>query len=196
MLRIGLTGGIGSGKSTVCKIFELLGIPVYNADDAAKRLMNTNEELKNSIISYFGTESYTDEGLNRKHLASVVFNNNEKLDLLNSLTHPATIKDAEEWIKKQKSPYIIKEAALLFESGAAEHLDYVIGVYAPEDLRIKRVIERDILTREEVMKRIHRQVDEEIKMKLCDFLIINDEQQLVISQVIEMNKKLKLLTNN
>lgn len=189
MLKIGLTGGIGSGKTTVAHLFELLGIPVYYADDAAKKLMNTNETLKKSILEQFGKQSYQDGELNRKYLASIVFNDKNKLDQLNALTHPATIRDAEEWVKKQNSPYIIKEAALLFESGAAENLDHVIGVYAPQALRIKRVMQRDHLQEEEVLKRVNRQLDEEMKMKLCDFIITNDEHQLVIPQVISLHQQ-------
>jgi len=189
MLKIGLTGGIGSGKTTVAKIFEVLGIPVYYADDAARNLMNTNEELKAAIIKNFGKETYRDGELNRKYLASIVFNNKEKLELLNALTHPVTIADAEQWINRQASPYIIKEAALLFESGAAERLDYVIGVYAPQHIRVKRVMDRDGLPTEEVMKRISRQIDEEMKMKLCDFVITNNEEKLVIPQVLELHHK-------
>jgi dephospho-CoA kinase len=191
MLRIGLTGGIGSGKTTVAKIFEALGIPVFYADDATKLLMNTNEELKNSIIKNFGEAAYKNGELDRKYLASIVFNDKEKLELLNSITHPATIKNAAEWMSKQTSPYIIKEAALLFESGAAERLDYVIGVYAPQHIRVKRVMDRDKLTTEDVMKRISRQIDEEMKMKLCNFVITNNDQQLVIPQVIELDKKFR-----
>jgi dephospho-CoA kinase len=129
--------------------------------------------------------------LDRKYIASVVFNDKEKLALLNSLTHPATIRDAEEWIKKQSSPYIIKEAALLFESGADKILDFVIGVSAPLPLRIKRVMARDHSTEEDVMKRISRQMDEEEKMKRCDFVIINNEEELVIPQVVELDKKFR-----
>jgi dephospho-CoA kinase len=195
MLRIGLTGGIGSGKTTVAKIFEALSIPVFYADDAAKELMNTNEELKNAIIKNFGEATYKNGELDRKYLASIVFNDKEKLELLNSITHPATIKNAAEWMSKQTSPYIIKEAALLFESGAAERLDYVIGVYAPQHIRIKRVMDRDNLTTEEVMKRINRQIDEEMKMKLCNFIITNNEQALVIPQVLELDKKFRELAN-
>ncbi len=192
MIKVGLTGGIGSGKSVVAKVFETLGIPVYYADDAAKKLMNTNADLKAAIIKNFGEGSYTNGELNREFIASIVFNDKEKLDLLNSITHPATIRDAEEWIKRQASPYIIKEAALLFESGANKNLDYVIGVYAPLQLRIKRVIARDALTKEEIMKRISRQMDEEKKMKRCDFVITNDEQELVIPQVLELDKKFRV----
>jgi dephospho-CoA kinase len=189
MLKVGLTGGIGSGKTTVAKIFEVFGIPVYYADDAARKLMNINEELKAAIIKNFGKETYPDGELDRKYLASIVFNNKEKLELLNSLTHPVTIADAEQWINRQTSPYIIKEAALLFESGAAERLDHVIGVYAPQHIRVKRVMDRDGLPAEEVMKRISRQIDEEMKMKLCDFVITNNEVQLVIPQVLELHQK-------
>lgn len=189
MIKVGLTGGIGSGKSVVAKVFETLGIPVYYADDAAKKLMNTNEGLKKEIIKNFGEDSYTNGELNRKYIASIVFNDKEKLDLLNSLTHPATIRDAEEWITRQSSLYIIKEAALLFESGANKNLDFVIGVDAPLPLRINRVINRDGITEEEIMKRIARQMNETEKLKLCDFIVTNNEKDLVIPQIIELHKK-------
>ncbi len=189
MLRIGLTGGIGSGKTTVARIFETLGIPVYYADDAAKQLMNSDPELKASLIQHFGASVYRDGQLDRKYLAGIVFNDREKLEQLNSLTHPVTIRDAAAWMKRQATPYVIKEAALLFESGAAEQLDYIIGVYAPQHIRVQRVMERDHLPVEEVMKRISRQIDEEMKMKLCDFVIVNNEQQLVIPQVLDLHEK-------
>ena len=189
MLHIGLTGGIGSGKSTVAKVFETLGIPVYYADDAAKKLMNENEELKKQIIYHFGEESYTNGQLNRSYIASVVFGSKEKIELLNSLVHPATIADSENWTKRQQSPYIIKEAALLFESASAQGLDYIIGVSTPKALRINRVMKRDNVSREEVIKRMENQINEEMKMKLCDFIIYNDEQQLMIPQAIQLHEK-------
>lgn len=194
MLRAGLTGGIGSGKSTVAKIFEVLGIPVYYADDAAKRLMNEDEELKKNIITHFGKESYINDQLNRSYIASLVFNNKEKLELLNFLTHPATIRDANQWMKRQTSSYIIKEAALIFESGAAEYLDHVIGVFTPAPLRLQRIMQRDKITREEVLQRMNRQIDEEIKMRLCDTVLINDEQQLLVPQVLQLHEKLLALS--
>ncbi|HUR67325.1 MAG TPA: dephospho-CoA kinase [Chitinophagaceae bacterium] len=188
MLKIGLTGGIGSGKTTVARVFETLGIAVYYADDRTKDLMNKNNELKEAIIAQFGPLAYKNNELDRKYLAAIVFNNKEKLELLNSLTHPVTIRDAEEWMQQQKTVYAIKEAALLFESGAAEHLDEVIGVYAPQHIRVKRVMERDSLPAEEVMKRISRQISEEMKMKLCDHVITNNELELVIPQVIKLHE--------
>lgn len=195
MLRIGLTGGIGSGKTTVAQIFEVLGIPVYYADVEAKRLMNTNKELKNSIQKNFGEESYEDGMLNRTYISSVVFNDQYKLELLNSLVHPVTIKDGEAWLNTQTTPYAIHEAALVFEAGVNKKMDHVIGVFAPQTIRVKRVMERDKISEEEVLNRMNRQMDEEKKMKLCDFVLINDEQQLLVSQVLELHEKLLVLSN-
>lgn len=187
MLRIGLTGGIGSGKSTVARIFELLGIPVYYADAASKNLYNTDPELMASIKKHFGEDLYEHGVINKSSLAALVFSDPRKLELLNSLVHPPTIRAAEQWMKKQTAPYAVKEAALIFESGSASGLDYVIGVQAPMALRVKRVMDRDHVSREDVYSRINRQMDENIKMKLCDYIIVNDEQQLLIPQVLELH---------
>lgn len=194
MLRIGLTGGIGSGKSTIARMFEVLGVPVYYADKASKKLYNTDKELMAALKQHFGEDIYIDGEINKTRLAEIVFNDEKKLALLNSLVHPPTIRDAEKWMSKQNSPYVVKEAALLFESGSVASLDYVIGVKAPVALRIKRVMDRDGVTRDEVMRRINRQIDEEIKMKLCDFIIQNNEQQLVIPQVLALHQKLASLS--
>jgi dephospho-CoA kinase len=189
VLKIGLTGGIGSGKTTIAKIFELLGVPVYYADEASKRLYHTNKELMTRLKKHFGEDVYTNEQLNRSQLAALVFNDPVKLVLLNNLVHPLTIKDAEEWMEKQKVPYVIKEAAILFEAGSAGGLDYIIGVSAPQHLRIKRVMEREKITREGVLSRMQRQMDEDIKMMLCDSIIKNDEQEFVIPQVLALHEK-------
>ncbi len=190
MYRIGLTGGIGSGKTTVARILETLGIPVYYADDAAKTIMKTDTDLIQQIIHHFGEACYAEGQLQRKYLADIVFNNPEKLALLNSLIHPVTIRHSEEWFHRQTTPFAVREAALLFESGASENLDFIVGVYAPKQLRLQRVIKRDGLSVEEIQKRMDRQINEEMKMKLCDAVIRNDEQQLVIPQVMELHERL------
>ena len=189
-LRIGLTGGLGSGKSTVAKVFEVLGIPVYYADLEAKRIMNEDAGLRAEITRHFGENSYVGNQLNRTYLSSIVFENKEKLALLNSLVHPATIRDSKEWMEKQTTPYMIKEAALIFESGSQEYLDYVIGVSAPSHLRIQRAMKRDNLTRGQVQQRMSKQIEEVIKMHLCDFIIYNDEVKPVLPQVLDLHKKL------
>ena len=194
VLKIGLTGGIGSGKTTVAKIFELLRVPVYYADVASKRLYHTDLDLMSKIKENFGEDIYTNEQLNRSKLAAIVFSDPDKLEILNQLVHPPTLRDAEEWMKAQTAPYVIKEAALLFESGSASGLDYVIGVKSPAALRFKRVMERDNVTREEVISRANSQIDEEMKMRLCDFIIINNEQELIIPQVLELHKKFLEMT--
>jgi len=189
MIKIGLTGGIGSGKSTVAQIFEVLGIPVYYADAASKRLMNENDELKHKIKSAFGEETYTNGVLNRKYLSDIVFKDAEKINLLNSLVHPVTIKDAAQWMQKQTTPYVIKEAALIFESGSNKDLDYVIGVKSPAELRIKRTMARDNISLAQVQARIDRQMNEEEKINLCNYVIVNDEHQMLIPQVMALHEK-------
>lgn len=190
MLRVGLTGGLGSGKSTVARIFETLGIPVYYADDAAKRVMNEDAALRATIIQHFGNESYKDGLLNRSHLSATVFADPQKLSLLNSIVHPVTIADAEAWMKKQHTPYSIKEAALIFETDSYKHLDYIIGVSAPSEMRIKRGMLRDNLPREAIEKRMKNQMNEAEKMKRCDVVINNDETELLIPQVLKIHEML------
>jgi dephospho-CoA kinase len=152
--------------------------------------MIEDEELRSAIRKQFGEDSYKNNELNREHLATKVFNDPFQLEVLNSLVHPATIRDAARWMNEQHVPYTIKEAALIFESGSGEHLDYIVGVSAPLQLRIDRTMERNNISREEVVKRMNHQIDEKMKMKLCDFVIHNDEQQLLIPQVIELHQKL------
>jgi dephospho-CoA kinase len=192
MYRVGLTGGIGSGKSTIAAIFEVLGIPVSYADQEAKRVMNEDLQLRAAIIEKFGQETYAGGVLNRKYLAGQVFSDPAKLEILNSLVHPATIREGRKWIQEleERFPYAIREAAIIFETSAAAHLDFIIGVYAPATLRIHRTMQRDTITREEVLQRMKNQIDEDIKMRLCDAVIINDDQQAVLPQVLELHKRL------
>ncbi len=190
MLKVGLTGGIGSGKSIVAGIFKVLGVPVFDADSEAKTLMENNDQLKKLLKKEFGPETFEDGKLNRSYLANIVFNDAYKLDRLNSLVHPITIATAASWIQQQTASYIIKEAALLFEAGSAGNLDFIIGVFAPEHSRIQRVMERDKLSRDDIKARMNKQIEDEIKMKLCDFILINDEQQLLIPQVLALHEKL------
>ncbi|NIG57674.1 dephospho-CoA kinase [Chitinophaga sp. Cy-1792] len=191
MFKVGITGGIGSGKSTVSKIFELLGIPVYYADEKAKDILIRDPQLATQVKARFGEEVYFPDGtLNRKYLANIVFNDKNKLDLLNSLVHPATIRDSDNWSAQQTSPYVLKEAALLFETESFHHLDKIIGVSAPQPLRVHRVMKRDNVSRNDVLARIHKQIDETIKMRLSDYVIFNDEQHMVIPQVLELHQTL------
>ena len=190
MIKVGITGGIGSGKTTVAKIFEVLGIPVYYADDAAKRLMIEDIVLKEKIEQAFGKDIYDNGILNRAKLSSLVFNNPEKLALLNSIVHPATIADADKWMQQQTTPYVLKEAALIFESGSNKMLDKVIGVFTSAEQRIQRVMQRDNISEEAVKTRMNKQMNENEKMRLCDYVINNDENELVIPQVLKIHELL------
>jgi dephospho-CoA kinase len=190
MLKIGLTGNIGSGKTTVSKVFEVLGIPVFYADDAAKEVMVNDKILIDGIKLAFGDQAYFDDGgLNRKYIAGIVFNDNKQLAKLNSLVHPATFRAFDAWVKSISDvPYVLKEAALLFESDSYKLCDHTIMVQAPLEERIKRVMQRDKLTRDEVEKRNAKQFSEEEKAKLADYLINNDGSQLVIPQVLKLHE--------
>jgi len=190
MLAIGLTGGIGSGKSLVAAMFSLLVVPVLHADDVAKYLMEQDEALKTAIAALFGKEVYQDGRLNRPFLASLVFNNKEKLQALNALVHPATIAYGRKWFASQDAPYAVKEAAIFFESGTYVEMDKMIGVYAPKELRLKRAMERDHVSKEEIERRMGNQMDEEAKMNRCDYIIYNDETRSVIQQVLELHRTL------
>ena len=188
---IGLTGGIGSGKSVVAKIFATIGIPVFNADEEAKRIMQTSPAIKTKLIEQFGNDIYNELGLDKEKLAAIVFNDPFQLQLLNAIVHPVTIQAAKDWAAKQTSPYVIKEAALIFESAAADGLFKVIGVTAPMSLRIQRVMQRDGVSKEQVEARMQHQISDTIKMRLCDFVIENNNQQMVIPQVLEIDKAIR-----
>jgi dephospho-CoA kinase len=188
---IGLTGGIGSGKSVVAKIFTTLGIPVFNADEAAKHIMQTSPEMKAKLIEQFGTSIYDASGLQKEKLAAIVFYDSYQLQLLNAIVHPVTIQAAKDWAANQTSPYVIKEAALIFESAAADGLFKVIGVTAPLSLRIQRVMQRDGVSKEQVEARMQHQISDTIKMRLCDYVIENNNQQMLIPQVLELDKAIR-----
>ncbi|SMO67611.1 dephospho-CoA kinase [Solitalea koreensis] len=191
MLKIGITGGIGSGKSTVSKIFALLGIPVFYADEQAKSLMTTDALLIQAIKANFGEDVYDEHGkLYRAKLASIVFNDAAQLKLLNSLVHPAVINAGERWVKQQMNcPYVIKEAALMFESNSYKYNDYNLIITAPEDLRIQRVMLRDAASEEQVRSRIEHQMPENEKIKMADFIINNDETIAVIPQIMALHHR-------
>jgi dephospho-CoA kinase len=191
-LLIGITGGIGSGKSTVAKIFSMLGIPIYNADDRAKWLMANDSDLKKQIINNFGKESYSDSGLlNREFLAAQVFSDEEKVKTINGLVHPAVKADFEKWVSQQQAPYVLKEAALLFETGSYKDLDKLINVSAPLRIRISRVLMRDTHRNEkQVNDIIDKQLPDEEKNKLADFVIKNTDNKLLIPQVLEIHRQL------
>lgn len=194
MIEVGITGGIGSGKSTICRIFEALEIHIYYADEKAKTLINSNKTLIESIKNLFGPGIYDLEGqLNSKKLADIVFKNKSKLTQLNNLVHPYVKEDYKKWVKEQSEkaqPYIIKEAALLIESGTYKDLDKLIVVTAPEKLRIDRVIKRDKVSEEEVRDRMNNQLPEKDKVALADFIIENDEKQMLLPQVLKIHQSL------
>lgn len=191
MNKIALTGGIGSGKSLVAKIFKTFGIPLYLADIEAKRLMNENPDLRKQIVKLLGREAYLPEGgLNKKFIAEKIFHNKELLEKINKLVHPAVADDFENWTKTQKAPYLIKEAALLYESGQDASADAVIVVSAPDDLRIERVCKRDATSKEAVKARMKNQMPQNEKDKRADYLIINDGEKALLPQVLKVHENI------
>ncbi len=191
MLKVGITGGIGTGKSVVCKIFETLGIPVLYADDIARWLMEHDTELIAKVKKLLGEEAYTLGKLNRKYIGSVIFNNQEKLLQLNELTHPVTIAYGKNWMDQQTTHYAIKEAALFFESNSHKNMDVMIGITAPLDVRVKRAMDRDGLTHNEVLDRVAKQMDNDTKMSRCDMVIINDGVKALVPQVMAVDEWLR-----
>ena len=194
MLKIGLTGGIGSGKSTVARIFETLGIPVYYADDRAKQILADDPEVIRRVTELLGPEAYGPDGSpDRSFIAAQVFADTEKLRALEQIIHPATFADAARWQDEQANkgfPYTVKEAALLYESGSYRSLDRIIVVTAPEPVRIARVVLRDGSTEEQVRARMDKQLPEEEKAGRADFLIVNDGQHALIPQVVQLHRRL------
>ncbi|MGQ0829567.1 MAG: dephospho-CoA kinase [Bacteroidota bacterium] len=192
MIKIGITGGIGSGKSTVCKVFELLRIPVYYADEEAKKLLDNDPVIKKNILAVFGNEVLNESGyMDRKKISSIVFKDQKKLEQLNSIIHPAVALHFSNWLKHYSShKYIVKEAAVLFESDAYKQINKAITVIAPEELRIKRVMQRDSITLDQVTQRMRHQMSDEEKIKRSSYIIHNDEKQLIIPQVVAIHDQL------
>ena len=189
--KIGVTGGIGSGKTLICRIFMHLGIPVFKADEMSKFLLDNNRELRNELIRAFGNQIYKDSKIDRQHFASVIFSNKSKLDLANRIIHPFVGRFFREWVVEQKEvPYVIEEAAILFESGAYKMMDKVVMVSAPVDLRIQRVMERDGMDREAIEARMRFQADEEEKVKRADYVIVNDGNEMVLPQLLRIHNEL------
>jgi dephospho-CoA kinase len=197
MFKVGITGGIGSGKTTVCKIFELQKIPVFYADLEAREIMSSDDQLIAEVKAAFGADIYTSERtLNRSKLAKLVFNNDFLLAELNSLVHPAVFRAFDKWVGRQTAPYVIKEAALLFESGSYKDCQATILVKSPHDLKIKRVIERDSIGEADILKRMAKQLSDSEKESLSDYTLQNNEQDLLIPQVLKLHQNFLKLSGS
>lgn len=190
VIKLGITGGIGSGKTSVCRVFKILGIPVFSADFEAKNIMDNDESVKLRINSITGKELYKSGTLNREELASLIFSNNILLDKVNSLIHPIVFENFRKWEAKQSAPYVIMEAAILFESGAAEIVDKIATVVAPVEQRIDRIIRRNNLTREQVVMRIKSQMEDDEKVKRSDYVIFNSEKDMIIPAILKIHDDL------
>lgn len=194
MLKIGITGGIGSGKTIIAHVFEILGVPVFYSDAVAKNLLSQDKNVKHQIINIFGEALLSDKNeIDKNLLSKIVFSDKEKLAKLNSIIHPEVKKVFENWLKEQtktNTKYILKEAALLFEAGTYKELDKIITVIAPKDLRIKWVMKRDNITAEAIIKRMENQWTDDEKIKLSDFIIQNDDKTLLLPQILKIHNKL------
>jgi dephospho-CoA kinase len=194
MIKLGITGGIGSGKTTVCKLFAQLGIPIYNADERAKYLVNHHTDLQKEIILHFGEDSFINGEYNKTYISNIVFKDSQKLKILNHIIHPYVFNDWESFcLTHQASPYVIKEAAIMLETESKNTVDRIVLVYSPMELRIKRVMARDGVEKSLVLNRIKQQMPDEEKMKLVDYIIYNDDEHSLENQVLNLNQ---LLTNN
>lgn len=188
MIVVGLTGGIGSGKSTIATMFHELGVPVYNSDERAKHLMNTSKKIRKQLIELFGKKAYLEGNLNRTYIAKKVFNDTDLLEQLNQIVHPVVRKDFLKWTKKQNASYVIQETALLFENNAQELYDSVILITAPKELRIERVLSRDESTKEQIIARMNNQLDDQTKLELADFVIENIDLKTTALKVLEVHE--------
>jgi len=196
MIKVGLTGGIGSGKSLIAKVFKILGIPVFEADLASRAIFAGNPQIRQIIIDLFGENLYSDKELNRSALAAILFKDPKALDQINKLVHPLVIEEFNQWCGQQKdSPYVIHEAAILFETGYYGLLDRNILVVSPAETRISRILKRDNTTRENILARMDNQWPDERKIPLADHIINNDDKTPVLPVILQINKNLTLLSN-
>lgn len=186
-MKLGITGGIGSGKTSVCRVFSVLGIPVFSADIEAKHIMENDQRIMQRINSIAGRNLYVNGNLNRRELASLIFNDQSLLKKVNSLVHPVVFDQFIKWEKNQASPYVIMEAAILFESGASKLVDRIATVIAPLEERVDRVIHRSDLTREQVVERMLNQMDDESRIKLSDYVINNSERDMIIPAILKIH---------
>lgn len=190
MRIVGLTGGIGSGKSTVARMFEELGVPVYYSDDEAKNLMNTSDQIKEGLIAVFGEKSFEKGNLNRSYIASLVFNDEEKLKILNSIVHPEVKRNFRQWVLEQNASYVIQENPLIFENNSQDDFDVVITVTAPKEIRIQRVMERDGVSENQVLARVNNQLEDQLKINTSHFVITNKSLRDTKLQVERINEEI------
>jgi dephospho-CoA kinase len=195
-LKLGVTGGIGSGKTSVCKVFTVLGIPVFSTDRIAREIMDSDENIIRRINSIAGRDMYSNGSLDRMALASLIFNNNTLLEKVNSLVHPVVFDQFARWEKVQTSPYIIMEAAILFESGASKLVDKIATIVAPEEERLSRVTQRSKLSRHQVLERMMNQMNDEARIKLSDYVIYNSENDMIIPAILAIHNDILKKLNN
>jgi len=194
-LKLGVTGGIGSGKTTVCKVFSVLGIPVFSADDEAKSIQESDRDIQLKINSFAGRDLFPEGKLDRTELARLIFSNKELLEKVNSVVHPAVFRSFGEWVKKQSTPYSIMDAAILFESGAFRLMDRIVTVVTPIDERIERLVRSKRLSREQINDRIKNQIDDESRITRSDFVIFNSENEMIIPAILGMHEEMIKLHN-
>jgi dephospho-CoA kinase len=191
MITVGITGGIGSGKSTVSKLLTALGVPVYEADKESKRLIDSALHIREQLVKLLGESIYTQNGVNRQLMAAIIFNDSELLKKVNGILHPAVAADFQDWTEKQQADLVALEAAILFESGFARLVDYTVMVYAPRELRIQRTVARDKVTEAEVIQRMNCQFPDETLKQKVNFVIVNDGLQPLIPQVESLVDQLR-----
>lgn len=190
VFRLGITGGIGSGKSTVCRVFNILGIPVFSADIEARIIMDNDQDLKKRINEISGRDMYLKGTLDRREFASMIFNNEELINKVNSIVHPVVFERFNTWTEEQGSQYVIMEAAILFESGASKLVDNVLTVVTPLEERIQRLLSGGKLTMDQIMDRIHNQIDDDTRMRNSDYVIFNSENDMIIPAILKVHKEI------